>query len=313
MHLLGFSDSADSGENRAVLASFIILDPASAAFSRPRPRVRVMNFVVPPTVIVRHSRKKTRANAPCCRCRSRPDPTDVPALSGETASAAGRLYPPRRRRPAAVRRRRRIRLAAIRRQLALGRLDDAGLISWKYRPARCPGGEPLIRVRQSLGPIPTTAWLRWKPLYIAYHILGRPTAGLLDHYRWAAEFLRCTGMETASWPRLDRLRTTGILHSHAQMGLVSRIRSGRPRSRRRRALAPGPVALRRLDLPRDRPRSGLCALRSGLPPGKASGRAVVGAVLRPLAARRPALLQARLPRRGSAGRRGRAGGAQTPI
>ena len=27
-------------------------------------------------------------------------------------------------------------------------------------------------------------------LYIAYHILGRPTVGLLDHYRWAAEFLR---------------------------------------------------------------------------------------------------------------------------
>ncbi|MBY0524413.1 MAG: hypothetical protein K2R98_13490 [Gemmataceae bacterium] len=26
-------------------------------------------------------------------------------------------------------------------------------------------------------------------LYVAYHILGRPTAGLLDHYRWAAEFL----------------------------------------------------------------------------------------------------------------------------
>jgi rRNA small subunit aminocarboxypropyltransferase len=27
-------------------------------------------------------------------------------------------------------------------------------------------------------------------LYLAYHILGRPTEGLLDHYRWAEEFLR---------------------------------------------------------------------------------------------------------------------------
>jgi len=27
-------------------------------------------------------------------------------------------------------------------------------------------------------------------LYLAYRILGRPTDGLLDHYRWAAEFLR---------------------------------------------------------------------------------------------------------------------------
>jgi pre-rRNA-processing protein TSR3 len=26
-------------------------------------------------------------------------------------------------------------------------------------------------------------------LYVAYHLLGRPTAGLLDHYHWAAEFL----------------------------------------------------------------------------------------------------------------------------
>jgi pre-rRNA-processing protein TSR3 len=26
-------------------------------------------------------------------------------------------------------------------------------------------------------------------LFVAYHLLGRPTEGLLDHYRWAAEFL----------------------------------------------------------------------------------------------------------------------------
>jgi pre-rRNA-processing protein TSR3 len=26
-------------------------------------------------------------------------------------------------------------------------------------------------------------------LWAAYHVLGRPTAGLLDHYRWAREFL----------------------------------------------------------------------------------------------------------------------------
>ncbi len=32
-------------------------------------------------------------------------------------------------------------------------------------------------------------------LYIAYRILDRPTAGLLDHYRWAAEFLRVNGWE----------------------------------------------------------------------------------------------------------------------
>jgi pre-rRNA-processing protein TSR3 len=31
-------------------------------------------------------------------------------------------------------------------------------------------------------------------LFLAYHILGRPTTGLLDHYRWAEEFLRLNGL-----------------------------------------------------------------------------------------------------------------------
>jgi pre-rRNA-processing protein TSR3 len=31
-------------------------------------------------------------------------------------------------------------------------------------------------------------------LFLAHHILGRPTAGLLDHYRWAAEFLAANGL-----------------------------------------------------------------------------------------------------------------------
>lgn len=30
-------------------------------------------------------------------------------------------------------------------------------------------------------------------LYIAYHILGRPVDGLLDHYHWAARFLELNG------------------------------------------------------------------------------------------------------------------------
>jgi pre-rRNA-processing protein TSR3 len=31
-------------------------------------------------------------------------------------------------------------------------------------------------------------------LFLAYHLLGRPTAGLLDHYRWAEEFLRVNAL-----------------------------------------------------------------------------------------------------------------------
>lgn len=35
-------------------------------------------------------------------------------------------------------------------------------------------------------------------LFVAYHILGRPTEGLLDHYRWADEFRRLNGwLDTA--------------------------------------------------------------------------------------------------------------------
>jgi pre-rRNA-processing protein TSR3 len=33
-------------------------------------------------------------------------------------------------------------------------------------------------------------------LFLAYHILGRPTEGLLDHYHWAEEFLRLNGLGT---------------------------------------------------------------------------------------------------------------------
>src|SRR5205807_1188614 len=31
-------------------------------------------------------------------------------------------------------------------------------------------------------------------LFVAYHLLGRPTDGLLDHYRWADEFLRLNAL-----------------------------------------------------------------------------------------------------------------------
>jgi pre-rRNA-processing protein TSR3 len=33
-------------------------------------------------------------------------------------------------------------------------------------------------------------------LFVAYHILGRPTTGLLDHYRWADEFLHLNNLHT---------------------------------------------------------------------------------------------------------------------
>jgi pre-rRNA-processing protein TSR3 len=35
-------------------------------------------------------------------------------------------------------------------------------------------------------------------LYLAYHLLGRPTQGLLDHYHWAEEFLRLNDLPSGN-------------------------------------------------------------------------------------------------------------------
>jgi pre-rRNA-processing protein TSR3 len=41
-----------------------------------------------------------------------------------------------------------------------------------------------------LGTDPSNGLASIEALFLAYHILGRPTVGLLDYYRWAEEFLR---------------------------------------------------------------------------------------------------------------------------
>lgn len=41
-----------------------------------------------------------------------------------------------------------------------------------------------------LGTDPDNGLASVEALFIAYHLLGRSTVGLLDHYRWASEFLR---------------------------------------------------------------------------------------------------------------------------
>jgi pre-rRNA-processing protein TSR3 len=46
-----------------------------------------------------------------------------------------------------------------------------------------------------LGTDPDNGLASVEALFLAYHLLGRPTAGLLDHYRWAEEFLRANGLE----------------------------------------------------------------------------------------------------------------------
>ena len=45
-----------------------------------------------------------------------------------------------------------------------------------------------------LGTDPGNGLASVEALFLAYHVLGRPTEGLLDHYHWGAEFLRLNGL-----------------------------------------------------------------------------------------------------------------------
>ena len=94
---------------------------------------------------------------------------------------------------------------------ALSREDTAcGLLlldgSWRWAevmnrsfldvPARSLSGYRTAYPRVSKqGTDPDNGLASVEALFIAYFILGRPTAGLLDHYRWADEFLRLNGLK----------------------------------------------------------------------------------------------------------------------
>ncbi len=51
-----------------------------------------------------------------------------------------------------------------------------------------------------LGTDPGNGLASVEALYAAYRILGRPTEGVLDHYRWAAEFLALNGFAAPEPP-----------------------------------------------------------------------------------------------------------------
>jgi pre-rRNA-processing protein TSR3 len=62
-------------------------------------------------------------------------------------------------------------------------------------PSRSLSGWKTAYPRVSkLGTDPDNGLASIEALFLAYHILGRPTEGLLDHYRWAAEFLASNGL-----------------------------------------------------------------------------------------------------------------------
>ena len=145
-----------------------------------------MTATYPPTVIVRHPKENPR------KCSILP-------LRGR-ADVIFLTHPVRQRPPLAGY----VRLAAEGPELSA---TDAGcgLLaldgSWRWAaamtrdfldvPPRSLHGYRTAYPRVSkLGSDPDNGLATVEALFVAYHILGRPTDGLLDHYHWAEEFLR---------------------------------------------------------------------------------------------------------------------------
>lgn len=152
-----------------------------------------MNLAYPPTVIVRHSHENPR-KCSVLPLRGRPDVVFLSYPVTERPSLAG--Y---------------VRLAAEGPELS-PEDGDRGLLlldgSWRWAgkmtrdfldvPPRALSGWRTAYPRTSkLGADPANGLASVEALVAAFHILGRPTEGLLAHYRWAEEFLRANGIAGA--------------------------------------------------------------------------------------------------------------------
>ena len=150
----------------------------------------------PPTVIVRHSHENPR-KCSILPLKGRPDllflnhpVKERPPLEGYVRLAAEGPE-----------------LSAVDAGCGLLLLDG----SWRWAaamtrdfadvPPRSLAGWRTAYPRVSkLGTDPDNGLASVEALYAAYHLLGRPTAGLLDQYRWAAEFLGLNGLSESEAP-----------------------------------------------------------------------------------------------------------------
>ena len=153
-----------------------------------------MDLVFPPTVIVRHAHENPR------KCSVLP-------LRGR-ADLVFFGYPVKRPPPLAGY----VRLAAEGPELSAADAGCGLLLldgSWRWAgamtrdfaevPPRALHGWRTAYPRASKrGTDPDNGLASVEALFVAYHLLGRPTEGLLDHYRWAGEFLRLNRLVPAA-------------------------------------------------------------------------------------------------------------------
>lgn len=152
-----------------------------------------MSLTYPPTVIVRHPKENPR-KCSILPLRGRPDLVFL-------------TYPVPEPPPLEDY----VRLAAEGPELSV---EDAsrGLLlldgSWNWAakmtrafehvsPRSLHGFRTAYPRTSKLGTDPGNGLATVEALFLAYHILGRPTEGLLEYYRWAAEFLKANQL-TAS-------------------------------------------------------------------------------------------------------------------
>jgi rRNA small subunit aminocarboxypropyltransferase len=144
----------------------------------------------PPTIIVRHPAESPR-KCSVWPLRGRPDVVFLP-------------YPVRQRPDLAGY----VRLAAEGPPLTAADAEAGVLLldgSWRWAeamtrdfadvPPRSLSGWKTAYPRVSkLGTDPGNGLASIEALVIAYHVLGRPIDGLLDHYHWAEPFLAANGL-----------------------------------------------------------------------------------------------------------------------
>jgi pre-rRNA-processing protein TSR3 len=158
-----------------------------------------MESNLPPTVIVRHPKENPR-KCSILPLRGRPDLVFL-------------QHPVKERPPLAAY----VRLSAEGPALSPADAGKGILLldgSWRWAgamtrsfldvPPRSLHGWRTAYPRVSkLGTDPGNGLASVEALFLAYHLLGRPTSGLLDQYRWAEEFLRLNGLLTPADRRAE--------------------------------------------------------------------------------------------------------------